>query len=37
MLMCLQSWLLRDAKYTTEVKAWLRDCGKVLGKLGCLL
>lgn len=30
--MCLQSWLLKDPKYTREVKASLRDLGKVLGK-----
>lgn len=37
MLMRLQSWLLKDAKNTREVKAWLRDWGKVLGKRECLL
>lgn len=37
MLMCLQSWLLKDAKYTREVKTWLRDWGKVPGKWECLL
>lgn len=41
MLMRLQSWLLKDPKYTREVKAWLRDfakgSGTVGGRQGCLL
>lgn len=34
MLMNLQSWLLKDPKYTREVKAWLRDFGEGSGAEG---